>query len=92
MKTYLSRGNNMSNNTPDYNDNLAFEPKMTWEELCEWVKENKSLPADTLISERYIEIRQLTFYKGHEVDAGITIIAEECTYEQMKTIIEALWG
>jgi hypothetical protein len=28
----------MSNNAPDYEDNLAFEPEMTWEELVEWVK------------------------------------------------------
>lgn len=24
---------------PDYKDDLVFQPDMTWEELCEWVKE-----------------------------------------------------
>lgn len=29
----------MSNNTPDYNDNLVFMPTITWFELVEWAKE-----------------------------------------------------
>lgn len=29
----------MSNNMPDYNDNLVFTPTITWSDLVEWVKE-----------------------------------------------------
>lgn len=27
------------NNEPDYKDNLAFEPEMTWEQLVEWARD-----------------------------------------------------
>lgn len=29
----------MTNNAPDYEDNLAFMPTITWFELVEWAKE-----------------------------------------------------
>lgn len=74
----------------DY-DNLAFEPKLTWEELCEWVWSNKN-KIDALVGNDYIEISCIDFNKDHTIDSDGITIAKDRTYEQMKTIIEALWG
>lgn len=81
---------------PDYENDLAFKPAMTWEELCEWVKKFKEL---TCITWQYIEFNNsLMFYE----DGGIyqitgnpeydTTIAINRTPEQMKNIIDNLYG
>ena len=70
------------NNTPDY-DNLAFKPELTWEELCEWaVKETNA--------KEYFSL--MTGIKSFEIKETSTVLAENKTPAQMKTIIEALWG
>ena len=79
------------NNAPDYKDNLAFKPELTWEELCEWVWSNKN-KIDALVGNDYIEVRCIDFNKDHTIDADGGTIAKDRTYEQMKAIIEALWG
>lgn len=86
----------------DY-DNLAFEPKMTWEQLCEWLYDfcnSKGLRLTVDISESgnayalimttiTIELMQ----SGVVAINGIAIYKRQPhTYEQMKTIIDALWG
>lgn len=79
------------NNEPDYKDNLVFEPKMTWEEFCQYVKEN------VICEETDIAVRvsfwagSLVFYKNGKIkDTEGYKLAEDRTYEQMKTIFEAL--
>lgn len=86
------------NNTPDY-DNLAFEPELTWEELCEWAK-NKNLEQGNEKYPRSIFIpstedtTEIHFYEDGYVsvwDEEEITISTRRSYEQMKTIIEALW-
>lgn len=75
----------------DYED-LAFKPELTWEELCEWVSKGAELGN----SKKWFDIenygaRFTFYYSGDVVVDGVTI-AELRTPEQMKAIIEALWG
>lgn len=79
----------MTNNAPDYNDNLAFEPEMTWEDLVEWAKEfckQQKLGA-SIYPDAFI-IQSLTFDRSGDI--------EQCrvknrTPRQMQTIIKALY-
>ena len=79
----------MSNNAPDYED-LAFEPKMTWEELKGYAKQNKLYRPHVTRDDFFIG--SMFFRYNGEIRANGIIIAENKTPEQMKTIIEALWG
>ena len=93
----------MTNNTPDYNDNLAFEPEMTWEDLIEWVRKCREEYNDfnVYICDEDIYAKNLTFCSdGHiYVDESclgdeITVIpcvTSERTPRQMQTIIKALY-
>jgi len=76
----------------DY-ENLAFKPELTWEELCEHVKE-KVICEETDIAVRVsFWAGSLVFYKNGKIkDTEGYKLAENRTYEQMKTIITALWG
>ena len=86
------------NNEPDYKDNLVFEPKLTWEELCEWVRSIATKLIEkgetlSMYSEDFFLINNLCFCKcGNILTNERFYIAENKTPEQMKTIIEALWG
>lgn len=82
----------MSNNTPDYNEDLAFKPEFTWKELCGYAKSKGAL-----IGDGNFEFENLTFFEDGDITFsegfdGFYYIARKRTYEQMKTIIEALWG
>ena len=83
----------------DYNEDLVFEPKMTWEELCEWIRKEFSQKlidsGETLnmYSRDFFFINNMMFVScGNILTDGRRYIAENKTPEQMKTIIEALWG
>ena len=87
------------NNTPDYDNNLAFEPELTWEELCEWVKKDFSQKlidgGETLnmYSKDFFFINNMMFVScGNILTDGRCYIAKNKTPSQMKTIIDALWG
>lgn len=62
-------------------------PKMTWDELVDWVKEHYSIqyltPYQFRIDFFLYDISGYIFYLGDEV-------ATNRTYEQMKTVIEIL--
>ncbi len=82
---------------PDYED-LAFKPAMTWDELCEWVRSKTTDLAekgkcDSIHSDGYFLINSMFFGKNKKIlTAGREYIAENVSYERMKTIIEALYG
>lgn len=77
---------------PDYED-LAFKPKMTWEELCEWAKskgiEVYKSPYDDF--ER-INYARICCFKNGSMTFANKIFAEHRSYEQMKNIIDNLYG
>jgi GTP cyclohydrolase I len=74
---------------PDYED-LAFKPELTWKELCEWIKENYDNAVIMKTPER-INLNYVQFCKSGEVVHQFLIMAKNRTYEQMKTIIQALY-
>lgn len=76
----------------DYED-LASKHAMTWEELCEWAKSKgikvyKS-PYDDF--ER-IDYAGLSCFKDGSMTFAYETFAEHRTYEQMKNIIDNLYG
>lgn len=73
----------------DYNEDLAFEPKMTWEELKGYAKQNKLYRPHVTRDDFFIG--SMFFRYNGEIRANGIIIAENKTPEQMKTIIEALF-
>lgn len=74
----------------DYKD-LAFKPEMTWIDLCEYAK-NKQLDVvnckDGLC---FIRCNGVILIKNNRILAS-GIITENRTYEQMKNIIDNLYG
>lgn len=78
----------------DYENDLAFKPAMTWEELCEYAK---SLDKDVFIGSDYFNLYGLNFKEEGNItfELGyddIYFIATNRTYEQMKNIIDNLYG
>ena len=87
----------------DYED-LAFKPALSWEDLCEYAesKYKNVFIGKTFISfwnEKWLSV--LRFYKAGLISAENNNIESDCleftlaenvSYERMKTIIEAMWG
>lgn len=79
---------------PDYED-LAFKPAMTWEELCEYVESKYTMSKECLACWFTMPCKdktELTFYSSGLVEFECFELTEKRTYEQMKNIIEALYG
>ena len=90
MLWIIPQGDRMS----DYEnyDNLAFEPKLTWEELCEYAESKGAWIGDgyfVFICLNFFEEGNIKFSDEYDVSYYIAV---KRTYEQMKTIIDALWG
>ena len=83
------------NNTPDYNDDLAFKPELTWEELWKYAEKKGAKVDDGCIIFNQgcsnLVFSQYGCIQAFEGNIGV-FVAEGLIYEQMKTIIEALWG
>lgn len=81
----------MSNNTPDYNDNLVFEPEMTWEEFVAIYDKEKTLHEDMIMvsfADTLLEFRKDGRIKNEE---GY-VLAYNFSYKQMEQVIKALKG
>lgn len=81
----------------DYED-LAFEPKMTWEELIQWVKSispeliEKGVTI-SMYTDEFFLLNNIIFSNiGNVLTNGRCFIAENVTPERMKAIIENLYG
>jgi hypothetical protein len=77
---------------PDYENDIVFKPELTWKELCEWanskgIKVYKS-PYDDF---KRIDYEGLSCFKDGSMTFDYETFAEHRTYEQMKTIIQALY-
>ena len=80
----------------DYNENLVFDPKMTWEEFVEKYGDDEY---DMFVM-RIGENKHLSFWKDGQVVITYSymgygsriILAENRTPEEMEAIIEALRG
>lgn len=83
---------------PDYENDLAFKPAMSWEDLCKaYGKDDR----EDCFSIRLSDRQSLTFWADGDVslryigEEGMNMrirLAENVSYERMKTIIEAMWG
>ncbi len=73
----------------DYED-LAFKPALSWEDFCEYAWSKNVYPYTKVVAQPYIEIEDITFWKDHTISACGVEIAKDRTYEQMKTIFDAL--
>jgi hypothetical protein len=72
---------------PDYENDIVFKPELTWKELCEYAKSKGAF-----IWEKTIHLDNLCFSADGNIEtADYDIVAEHRTYEQMKTIIQALY-
>ena len=91
----------MSNNAPDYRDNLYFEPEMTWEQLLEWIK--KSFDKDDIYIhnegeyvDEYIEMKQMIFSRTGDIhfnnwDEYHELICTGKTPRNMQIVIKVLF-
>ena len=74
---------------PDYENDLAFKPALSWEELCEYAESKGAIISDT-----YFEIENLRFHKEGGIiysdEVGYRFISKNRSYEQMKNIIDNL--
>jgi len=79
---------------PDYENDLAFKPAMTWNELCEYAK--SKYKAEKGFFESWFDIEcgecVISFYNRGDVCVYGSLLAENRTYEQMKNIIDNLYG
>lgn len=83
----------MSNNTPDYENNLAFEPEFTWEDLVKWAKEfaeNKKLSIK--LKEKNIVIDTVSLWRqGFVYSVDGMCLNVQRNPRQMQTVIKALY-
>lgn len=70
-------------------DDLAFKPKMTWGDLVE-TNRNKQLFYKN--GSDIFNIGLMSFHKDGEIRFQGVLVADNRSYEQMKTIIDALYG
>lgn len=83
---------------PDYENDLAFKPELTWDELCEWVRSKATKLVEkgeslSMYSDDFFLINSMFFGKNKKIlTEGREYIAENISYDRMKTIIEALYG
>ena len=76
---------------PDYKDDLVFEPKMTWEELCEYAKSKHLDVVNQKDGLCFIRCDGVILIKNNRILAS-GIITENRSYEQMYQIMLALRG
>lgn len=55
-------------NVPDYKDNIIFEPKLTWEQLCIYATNNGATEyVNTTAGNSSFEWRNISFFENGEV-------------------------
>ncbi|MCM1497332.1 MAG: hypothetical protein NC124_02590 [Clostridium sp.] len=70
-------------------DNLAFEPKMTWEELKEFASKEDTYRENNQ-GDMFCIFNDLYFYKNGAVQTYNYYVSEYRSYDQMKVVIENL--
>lgn len=81
----------MTNNAPDYDENLAFEPEMTWEEFVSIYDKEETLDEDGIMisfADTLLEFRK----DGRIKDGEGYVLAYNFSYKQMEQVIKALKG
>ena len=77
----------------DYENDLAFKPAMSWEELCEYVESKGGKVYKSPYNDLHrINYKGLSLFRDGSVTFTYESFAENRSYEQMKNIIDNLWG
>ena len=84
----------INNNKPDYENNLYFEPKMTWDDFVNFCNDNKigSLVDSDMFGE-FVIVNKLKFYKSGNIrlDNVVGSITRNRTFEQYKEISKNIY-
>ena len=84
----------ISNNEPDYENNLFFQPKMTWNDFVNFCNDSKigSLVDSDMFGE-FVIVNKLKFYKSGNIrlDNVVGSITRNRTFEQYKEIIKNIY-
>lgn len=84
----------INNNEPDHENNLYFEPKMTWNDFINFCNDNEieSLIDHDIFGE-FIIIGKLKFYKSGNIrlDNIVGSVTKDRTFEQYKEILKNLY-
>ncbi len=75
---------------PDYENDIVFKPELSWEELCEYAKSKQLDIVNYKDGLCFIRCNGVILLKNNRILAS-GVITENRTYEQMKTIIQALY-
>lgn len=96
---YCVSGDCPNDNSPDYENDIVFKPELTWEELFKWAKKkgleqgNENYPRSIFIPATE-DTTEIHFYEDGYIsiwDEEELTISTGRSYEQMKTIIQALY-
>ena len=81
-------------NAPDYENDLYFEPRMTWDDFINFCNDSKigSLVDNDMFGE-FVIINKLKFYKSGNIrlDNIVGSITRNRTFEQYKEIIKNIY-
>lgn len=89
------------NNEPNYKDNLAFKPAMTWQDLYTYAHNFNQSGYEDEICISTTDKTKISFWRNGKISVTNKtsdytfmkmLIAENRTYEQMKNIIDNLYG
>lgn len=78
----------MSNNTPDYKNNLVFEPSLTWEKLIELV--NPLYVDEDSFVIKLANGNHMTFMKDGDISYRLSILKVKASYEEMNLLAKIL--
>lgn len=81
---------------PDYENDLAFKPAMTWDELCESVKDKVKKIEGNIIYVQFGDGNEVMFKPSHQIQFNNEdmwcVVRRNVSYERMKNIIDNLYG
>ena len=89
-----NKSKKMSNNIPDYKDDLFFEPRKTWEDFINYCN-NKSIEGQIDYDSfgEFVEINNLKFYKSGKIriKGMIGSISKDRNFEQFINVINDMF-
>ena len=81
---------------PDYENDLAFKPAMTWGELKESVKDKVKKIEGDVIYVQFGDGNEVLFKPYHSIEFYNEdmwcVVRRNVSYDRMKTIIDNLYG
>lgn len=83
----------MSNNTPDYRDDLFFDPEISWTEQKKWIKNfTQSHQLDYREHDDNVDVSTIVIWKNGDVSVSLFKIVNNVSYNKQREIIKTLFG